>query len=51
MSGDYGLAGDGVGTAIDATNQANAASYSLNQIKQRHDQLAKRRAEIVGKLD
>jgi hypothetical protein len=51
VSGDYGLAGDGVGTAIDATNQANAASYSLDQIKQRHDQLAKRRAEIVGKLD
>ena len=51
VSGDYGLAGDGVGTAIDATSQANAASYSLNQIKQRHDQLAKRRAEIVGKLD
>jgi hypothetical protein len=51
VSGDYGLAGDGVGAAIDATNQANAASYSLDQIKQRHDQLAKRRAEIVGKLD
>lgn len=51
VSGDYGLAGDGVGTAINATNQANAASYSLDQIKQRHEKLAKRRAEIVGKLD
>jgi hypothetical protein len=51
VSGDYGLAGDGVGTAVTATNQANAASYSLDQLKQRHDQLAKRRAEIVGKLD
>jgi len=49
--GDYGLAGDGVGTAVNATNQANAASYSLDQLKQRHDQLAKRRAEIAGKLD
>lgn len=51
VSGDYDLAGDGASTAINAMNQADAASYSLDQLKRRHDQLAKRRAEIVGKLD
>ena len=51
VSGDYDLAGDGVGTAVNANSQASAAYYSLDQIKQRSSLLSKRRAEVVGKLD
>ena len=51
VSGDYSLAGDGVGTAYNATNQASAANYSLDQIRKRWEVLSKRRLEILKELD
>ncbi|MCW1922637.1 hypothetical protein OKA05_08730 [Luteolibacter arcticus] len=51
VSGDYQLAGDGVGTAVESALQYDASSISLDQLKQRHEQLAKRRTEIVPQLD
>jgi hypothetical protein len=51
VSGDYQLAGDGVGTAVESAIQYDASSISLDQLKQRHDQLAKRRADVVSQLD
>jgi hypothetical protein len=51
VTGDYGLAGDGAGTAYNATNQANAANYSLDQIRQRFQVLNKRRGEILRELN
>jgi hypothetical protein len=51
VSGDYQLAGDGVGTAVESAIQYDASSISLDQLKQRYDQLAKRRAELVSQLD
>jgi hypothetical protein len=51
VAGDYQLAGDGAGTAVDSAFRYDASSTSLEQLKQRHDQLAKRRAEIVSRLD
>jgi outer membrane murein-binding lipoprotein Lpp len=51
VTGDYGLAADGTGTAYSAANQASAANYSLDQIKQRFEALSKRRSEILKDLD
>jgi hypothetical protein len=51
VSGDYQLAGDGVGTAVESAIHYDASSISLDQLKQRHDRIAKRREEIVSKLD
>ena len=51
VSGDYGLAGQGAGTAYNASNQANASSYSLAQIKERASTLMKRRIVILGELE
>ena len=51
VSGDIGLASDGASTAYNATNQASAASYSLDQIKQRFAALSERRVEILKNLD
>lgn len=50
VSGDYSMAGDGAYTAINASSQASAAGRSLEQIRDRHIQLAKRREEIRRKL-
>ena len=50
-SGDYGLAGDGAGTVIEAAGNHEVASYSLEQIKQRHSQLISRRNEVVRQLN
>ena len=51
VSGDYELAGDGIDTAVESAIQHDASSHSLDQLTQRHDQLAKRRAEIASQLD
>jgi hypothetical protein len=51
VTGDYGLAGDGAGTAYNATNQASAANYSLDQIRKRFDVLSKRRLAILKELN
>lgn len=51
VTGDGGLTLDGTSTAWDATHQASAANYSLDQIKQRFEVLSKRRAEILKDLD
>jgi len=51
VSGDSELATDGIGAAIDSTVDYDVSSISLDQLKQRHEQLAKRRSEIVSKLD
>ena len=50
-SGDASLAGDGVGTVIDAAGSHDVASYSLEQIKQRHAQLVTRRNQVVRQID
>jgi hypothetical protein len=49
--GDCQLAGDGVDATATSVIEFEASSKSLEQIRQRHDQLAKRRAEIVSQLD
>lgn len=51
VCGDYELAGGGIDTAIVSAIQHDASSTSLEQLAQRHDQLAKRRAEIVSQFD
>ena len=51
MTGDFELAGDGVDTAVSSVNDHGISKASLDQLKQRHDQLAKRRAEITSQLD
>ena len=51
VTGDGGLAIEGSGTAWEAANQASAASYSLDQIKQRFEALSQRRAEILRDLE
>lgn len=50
-SGDYELAGEGVDAAVHSSRQHDTSSRSLDQLTQRHEQLAKRRAEIVAQLD
>ncbi len=50
-SGEGGMAGDGIGTVIDAASDYDVASYSLDQIKQRQMELLKRRTVIVSKLN
>ncbi|MCP5545249.1 MAG: hypothetical protein H7A49_15240 [Akkermansiaceae bacterium] len=50
MDGDYELAGQGVGGAIDAVNRADVAGYTLDQIQQRYNVLAQRREEILRSL-
>ncbi|MEO5917254.1 MAG: hypothetical protein ABIS50_23690 [Luteolibacter sp.] len=50
-SGDYKLAGDGAGAVARSSRQYDASSYSLDQLKQRYEALAKRRMEIVAKLN
>ena len=47
-SGDYELAGDGADAAIQSSRQYDVSSYSLDQLKQRYEVLAQRRAEIVA---
>lgn len=49
-SGEGELAGEGVGTVIDAASDYDVASFSLEQIKQRQMELLKRRTVIVAKL-
>jgi len=51
MTGDFELAGDGVDTAVSSVNDHGISRASLDQLKQRHDQLAKRRAEVASQLD
>ena len=51
VTGDYGLAADGTGTAYSAVNQASAANCSLDQIKQCFEALSKRRTELLKDLD
>lgn len=51
MTGDFELAGDGVDTAVWSVSDHGNSSASLKQLKQRHDQLAKRRGEIMSQLD
>ncbi|MES2658854.1 MAG: hypothetical protein V4689_09560 [Verrucomicrobiota bacterium] len=50
-SGNYELAGDGADTAVRSSRQYDASSYSLDQLKQRYEVLAKRRTEIVKQLN
>jgi hypothetical protein len=50
-SGDYELAKDGVGTAVDSSRQYDVSKYSHEQLKQRYEILAKRRTEIVAQLN
>jgi hypothetical protein len=50
MSEDGGLALDGLGSAAQATVDAEHASMSLEQIQSRFNQLAVRRNEIVAAL-
>ncbi|GAA5117426.1 hypothetical protein JIN84_17400 [Luteolibacter yonseiensis] len=50
-SGDYELAKDGVGTAVDSSRQYDVSKYSHEQLKQRYDTLATRRTEIVTQLN
>lgn len=50
-SGDYGLAGDAAGTVARSSRQYDASGYSLDQLKQRYDALAKRRTEIARQLN
>jgi hypothetical protein len=50
MDGNYELAGAGVGGVADAANRADVAGYSLNQIQERYNTIAKRREEIVAAL-
>ncbi|WP_367872495.1 hypothetical protein [Luteolibacter sp. Populi] len=50
VTGDGGLTIDGAATAYEAANQASAASYSLDQIRQRFEVLSKRRGEILKDL-
>ena len=49
-SGEGGIAGEGIGTVIDAASDYDVASYSLEQIKQRQMELIKRRVIITAKL-
>lgn len=49
-SGEGELAGEGVGTVINAASDYDVASFSLEQIKQRQMELLKRRALIALKL-
>jgi hypothetical protein len=51
VSGDCQLAGDGVDAAAKSVIDYDASSKSLEQLRQRHDQLARRRVEIVSQLD
>ena len=51
VSGDYELAGDGATTAYQSSQQYDASSYSLDQLKQRFDTLAERRLEIIKDLN
>ena len=51
VSGDYDLAGRGVDVAAQSAMDFGTSSNALEQLKNRHDQLAKRRAKIVSKLD
>jgi hypothetical protein len=50
-SGDYELARDGVGTAVESSHQYDVSKYSHGQLKQRYEVLSKRRTEIVAQLD
>jgi len=49
-SGDYEMAGNGANSAVSSSRQYDASSYSLDQLKQRLEVLAKRRSEIVSEL-
>ena len=49
-SGEDDLAGEGVGTVINAASDYDVASFSLEQIKQRQMELLKRRTVITVKL-
>ena len=50
-SGDPGLTGEGIDAAVRSSGQYDAASRSIDQLRQRHESLSRRRAEIVSKLD
>ena len=49
-SGDIDLAGEGIDTALQSTNQYETSSRSLEHLRQRHEALSRRRAEIIGQL-
>ena len=50
-SGDYGLAGEGVGAAADAVGRYDHSASSLEQLERRWITLGARRAEILAQLD
>ncbi len=49
--GDYGLTGEGISTATNASRQYDLSAYSLDQLRTRFLKLGKRRAEIVAALN
>ncbi len=49
-SGEGGVAGEGIGTVVNAASNYDVASYSLEQIKQRQMELLKRRTIITKQL-
>jgi hypothetical protein len=51
VSGDDELTVNGFDAAVESTVDYDTSSISLEQLKQRRDQLAKRRADILSKLD
>lgn len=50
-SGEGDLAGEGISTVINADSNYDVASYSLEQIKSRQNELLKRRVVILSKLE
>ena len=50
-TGDYGLAGDGLHTATNASRQYDHSTWSLDQLQQRWLALGKRRTQILADLN